>query len=105
MAGTLRLCAPYGCRAVGYLGRQRLCHLRGQARAVSLGIDSPPGTFSNVRAAAYLLLGNPLGFALAAYLVKGLSMNTKYRIDRRKALGLMGGAAWLVAVPGARVSA
>src|SRR5947208_8056983 len=32
-------------------------------------------------------------------------MNTKYCIDRRKALGLMGGAAWLVAVPGARVSA
>src|SRR5258708_35406834 len=30
---------------------------------------------------------------------------TKYRIDRRKALGLMGGAASLVAVPGARVSA
>ena len=29
---------------------------------------------------------------------------TKYRIDRRKALGLMG-AASLVAVPGARVSA
>src|SRR6202008_564396 len=29
---------------------------------------------------------------------------TKYRIDRRKALGLMGGAA-LAAVPGARVSA
>jgi NitT/TauT family transport system substrate-binding protein len=31
-------------------------------------------------------------------------MNTKYRIDRRKALGLMGGAA-LVAVPGARAYA
>ena len=30
---------------------------------------------------------------------------TKYRIDRRKALGLIGGAASLVAVPGARVSA
>ena len=30
---------------------------------------------------------------------------TKYRIDRRKALGLMGGAVSLVAVPGARVSA
>src|SRR5437660_4811905 len=30
---------------------------------------------------------------------------TKYRIDRRKALGLLGGAASLVAVPGARVSA
>ena len=29
----------------------------------------------------------------------------KYRIDRRKALGLLGGAASLVAVPGARVSA
>ena len=29
---------------------------------------------------------------------------TKYRIDRRKALGLMGGAVSLVAVPGARVS-
>ena len=32
-------------------------------------------------------------------------MNTKYRIDRRKALGLLGGAVSLVAVPGARVSA
>jgi NitT/TauT family transport system substrate-binding protein len=32
-------------------------------------------------------------------------MNTKYRIDRRRTLGLMGGAAALVAVPGARVSA
>src|SRR3954453_169453 len=32
-------------------------------------------------------------------------MNTKYRIDRRKALGLIGGATTLVAVPGARVSA
>ena len=30
---------------------------------------------------------------------------SKYRIDRRKALGLLGGAASLVAVPGARVSA
>src|SRR5262245_975483 len=30
---------------------------------------------------------------------------TKYRIDRRKALGLLGGAVSLVAVPGARVSA
>ncbi len=30
---------------------------------------------------------------------------TKYRIDRRKALGFLGGAASLVAVPGARVSA
>ena len=30
---------------------------------------------------------------------------TKYRIARRKALGLLGGAASLVAVPGARVSA
>jgi NitT/TauT family transport system substrate-binding protein len=30
---------------------------------------------------------------------------TKYRIDRRKALGLIGGAASLAAVPGARVSA
>ena len=30
---------------------------------------------------------------------------TKYRIDRRKALGCMGGAVSLVAVPGARVSA
>ena len=30
---------------------------------------------------------------------------TKYRIDRRKALGLMGGAVSLAAVPGARVSA
>src|SRR5436190_12740189 len=32
-------------------------------------------------------------------------MNTKYRIDRRKALSLIGGAASLVAVPGTRVSA
>src|SRR5215204_1656839 len=32
-------------------------------------------------------------------------MNAKYRFDRRKALGLMGGAVSLVAVPGARVSA
>src|SRR5688572_26908357 len=32
-------------------------------------------------------------------------MSMKYRIDRRKALGLLGGAASLVAVPGARVSA
>src|SRR6478672_6939351 len=32
-------------------------------------------------------------------------MNTKYRIDRRKALGLLGGAASLAAVPGARVCA
>ena len=30
---------------------------------------------------------------------------TKYRIDRRKALGLLGGAVSLVAVPGARVIA
>ena len=30
---------------------------------------------------------------------------TKYRINRRKALGLIGGAASLAAVPGARVSA
>src|SRR5919107_333917 len=32
-------------------------------------------------------------------------MNTTYRIDRRKALGLMGGAVSLVAVPGAPLSA
>ena len=32
-------------------------------------------------------------------------MNTKYRIDRRKALGLMGGAVSLVAVPGKRAFA
>src|SRR4029077_2295031 len=32
-------------------------------------------------------------------------MNTKYRIDRRKALGLLGGAASLAAVRAARVSA
>jgi NitT/TauT family transport system substrate-binding protein len=32
-------------------------------------------------------------------------MNTKYRIDRRKALGLLGGAASLAVVPGARVCA
>jgi hypothetical protein len=38
------------------------------------------------------LLGNPPDFAPAAYLVKGSSMNTKYRIDRRKALGVLGGA-------------
>jgi NitT/TauT family transport system substrate-binding protein len=30
---------------------------------------------------------------------------TRYRVDRRKALGLLGGAASLIAVPGARVSA
>src|ERR1051325_9502927 len=32
-------------------------------------------------------------------------MNTTYRIDRRKALGLMGGAAALVSVPGKRAFA
>jgi len=32
-------------------------------------------------------------------------MNTKYRVDRRKALGIMGGAVSLVAVPGARAFA
>ena len=32
-------------------------------------------------------------------------MNTKYRVDRRKALGLLGGAVSLVAVPGARAFA
>ena len=32
-------------------------------------------------------------------------MNTKYRVDRRKALGVLGGAVSLVAVPGARAFA
>jgi NitT/TauT family transport system substrate-binding protein len=32
-------------------------------------------------------------------------MNTKYRVDRRKALGVLGGAVTLVAVPGARAFA
>jgi len=32
-------------------------------------------------------------------------MNTKYRVDRRKALGVLGGAVSLVAVPGARAVA
>jgi NitT/TauT family transport system substrate-binding protein len=57
------------------------------------------------RAAAWLLLGNPSDFAPAAHLVGGSTMNTTYRIDRRKALGLMGGAVSLVAVPGKRAFA
>jgi NitT/TauT family transport system substrate-binding protein len=70
-----------------------------------LGIDSPPGTFSNASRGGISVAGNPAGFAPAAYLVKGSSMNTTYRIDRRKALGAIGGAVSLVAVPGKRAFA
>ena len=76
--------------------------------AVSLGMTAGPAPVSTARQrTAYLLLGMPLvSAARRARLGERITtMNMKYRIDRRKALGLMGGAASLVAVPGARVSA
>src|SRR6201988_4498546 len=91
--------------ALGFPDCDRACHLPEQPPAVSLGRTAAAPDFPKARAAAYLLLGNRPGFAPAAHLVKGLSMNTKYRVDRRKALGVLGGAVSLVAVPGARAFA
>jgi NitT/TauT family transport system substrate-binding protein len=70
-----------------------------------LGIDSSSGRFSNASRGGISVARKSLGLAAAAHVVKGSIMNTKYRVDRRKALGLMGGVATLVAVPGARAFA
>jgi NitT/TauT family transport system substrate-binding protein len=63
------------------------------------------GEFSHGSRGGISVARESLVFAPGAHLVKGLAMNTKYRVDRRKALGVLGGAVSLVAVPGARAFA
>src|SRR5215211_4415631 len=98
MAGTLRFARPTATDSLPPTWARP---------AVSLCMNTAPALDSGLENAAYLLLEAPsVSAARRARLGKRIQfMSMKYRIDRRKALGLMGGAVSLVALPGARVSA